>query len=69
VKRHPKMAAGKLQAYWHEGENDLCYNWGEGVPKGDAWMLDHQFKGLAEELRRRGYDLGTLRFSVSKEKP
>jgi len=67
MKRHPKDKSNRLMAYWLDGEKDLYYRWGDGCGKADAWLLDKHFKGLADELQKRGYDVRTMRFTVDKK--
>lgn len=52
---------------------DLVFAWGDGIPSADAWLLNHHLargngprKSLTDELIERGYDITTLRFSISK---
>lgn len=66
--RHPKMKNGRLCAYWIEKEHDLFFNWGDGCSKADAHLLEGNgyFLKLAMELKKRGYNLETLRFTIDK---
>lgn len=63
-----------------EGE-DIYFAWGEGCHKADGGFLSSVFEGerpimragglefqpsLRKELQLRGYDITTLRFSISK---
>ena len=73
--KKPKLVAqyGTL-----DGETDIIISWGPGVSKCDAHLLynvisserkryDGQYdKSLVDELKARGYDIATLRFSVTK---
>lgn len=58
---------------------DICYAAGEGVPNCDTHLLHnflhHQpysqlthefFDSFIDELKKRGYDITTLKFSVEK---
>lgn len=81
--REPKAKPGELKAQWGKlkyDRPDLCYVWGEGVPKCDASLLDYALTGkrhhpmddswspgLIEELEKRGYDITTLKFSIQKK--
>ena len=78
MKRKPKHKDGTIDVYWNEQEDDLGITWGKGVPKCDVNMLFNWFftdilgvdKGdmpVIEELRRRGYDVTTLRMSIKKK--
>lgn len=77
---------GQIKVGWgrepHETP-DICYAWGNGVPKGDANMVMHALsserlrptltgnpqweKSILDELEERGYDLTTLKFSIQKK--
>lgn len=71
----PKLVAqyGKL-----DGETDIIISWGPGIPKCDASLLYNAIcterrlwdgtydKSLIDELKERGYDISTLRFTISK---
>ena len=59
---------------------DLVYVWGEGIPRADAALLHDtlaspRFRPLSqewdmsfmEELKDRGYDIGTLEISISRK--
>lgn len=66
----------------HNGP-DLCYAWGDGCHKADSHLLHNALcaktppsplspnepwlPSLLEELEARGYDITTLRFSISKK--
>ncbi len=56
----------KLRAYWSKGERDIMLHW----PGGESTRADgHYLSGLfdkefTEEMKRRGYDLRTLKFSI-----
>jgi hypothetical protein len=81
--RKPRAKSGQLKAQWgklpHE-EPDLCFAWGDGVPHCDAALLQgflaqkyvkpgtFEFgDSFLEELEKRGYDIKTLKFSISKK--
>lgn len=79
----PRARPGQLKAQWgklKDDNPDICYVWGEGVPKADSHLLHntisskrhHPFDnswsdGFLEELEKRGYDLTTLKFSIEKK--
>jgi hypothetical protein len=64
---------------------DVVYAWGDGVPKGDSWLLYIMLScerakpdlsamdgytvepSLIEQLKARGYDISTLKFSIRKK--
>ncbi len=62
----------RLRVRWHKRERDLLYSFDDF--KSNGGLLCHYFQGirwpqdktLAEELTARGYDLTTLRFTISK---
>jgi hypothetical protein len=79
--RAPKAKPGELVAKWGkvEGMEDVCYAWGDGVSKCDAHLLNsalsakqhRPFDGswspsFLDELKSRGYDITTLKFSIRK---
>jgi hypothetical protein len=74
----PKAKPGELIARWGRPElrqdPDLCYaNGGGGADRSDRRILAEAMEGavifegrnLRQELEARGYDITTLRFSVS----
>jgi hypothetical protein len=79
----PRARVGQLKVKWGsiEGDNpDLCYVWGEGIPKADAGLLHHTLgspryapltqewdQSFLEELGARGYDISTLEISISRK--
>ena len=57
---------------------DLIFAWGDGIARCDAALLNHALtqrrafdvgESLFDELKKRGYDLDTLRFSIKKPDP
>lgn len=76
----PVAKPGQLIAKWgrpsHGELPDLSYAWGaSGAAKSDARILSSAFeecdvfdgKSLRTELEARGYDITTLRFSISQK--
>lgn len=72
-----KPKGPQLLARWSKRERDLLFKWDEGCSKSDGGLL-HSFltfiqwpdnKSLVDELKARGYDLTTLRFSIRKLPP
>lgn len=77
-----KAKPGQLKSQWgridRHNNPDLCYVAGEGVPRCDMRLLDNVFAGerrsydgtiepsFFEELKLRGYDVSTFRFSIQK---
>jgi len=59
-------AKDKLRAYWSKRENDLMLYHPLGMQTVcDAhWLSNMLDKKFTEELRRRGYDPRTLKFSI-----
>ena len=59
-------AKDKLRAYWSRRENDLMLYHPLGMQTvTDAHYLSNMFnKEFTEQLKRRGYDLKTLKFSI-----
>ncbi len=77
MRRAPKAKSGELKMAWGKsaGENsDHHFAWGGGgASKSDANLLSCFFfntklgdKTLIEELKDRGYDLTTIKFSIQK---
>jgi hypothetical protein len=68
-----------LRAAWSKRERDVSFGWPSGPQtKSDGHLLYGHFgyrynydgtpeKSLLDELRDRGYDLKTLRFSIMKD--
>jgi len=65
-----------LRASWDRRERDVSFGWPDGPQvKPDAHMLYGVFayekvydgRTFVEELKRRGYDVTTLRFSIMKD--
>jgi len=74
-KRRLRAKASELLAYYgYDGDGegpDMCVAWGEGIRKGDGGFLlwDVFNPKLVQELVSRGYDLSTMKFSISKAAP
>lgn len=82
--RVPKPKPGELRIYWGKAETydapQVCYNWGDGCSSADARLIDNMLKRefrlangdwdpcIQDELVRRGYDLSTIKFSISKRR-
>lgn len=73
------MKEGRLSASWGytkaQNTEDIYYTNGPGTARADAHLLHYFFdcavegnnkRNLLDELKVRGYDLTTLRFSVDK---
>lgn len=81
--RKLKAKPGELTAGYGRDEYgyvDLGFAWGEGIDSADAsllqWTFTRSYKseldgetepGLLTQLRQRGYDLTTLKFSIQKK--
>lgn len=79
-KRYPsnKQTDGMLKMYWGrlpEGDPDFIFNWGPGCDNTDGHLLHMHFcyprnyrdptaKSLVDDLRARGYDIETIKFSI-----
>jgi len=63
-------AEDKLRVNWSNSENCLMFHWPAGIStKTDAAFLRSVFTAdFTEELRKRGYDLTTFRFSIEPAK-
>ena len=74
---------GQLKLQWgsiERGEpKDVCYVWGDGCSSRDSRLLHWIFccakttfgepeKSFVEQLKERGYDISTIRFSIQKRK-
>lgn len=72
---------GELKAAWgSDGDRnvDLVYAWGDGINKADSWLLyalmsverydsiGNCLPSFKEELIARGYDITSLKFTISK---
>lgn len=79
--RVPTAKPGELKACYGRAERgdspDICYVWGgEGAHKSDGRILSEALehaevfdgKNLRQELEARGYDITTLKFSISQKK-
>lgn len=81
--RTPKPKPGELRLLWgklpHDNP-DILYLWGEGTHKADSRLLHYMFSSkryapggmtpepsFIEELESRGYDITTIKFSISKK--
>lgn len=60
----------KLRAYWSKREDDIMFHWPGGTAtKCDGHYLCRVFtKDVLDELKNRGYDLTTIRFSIEPQK-
>lgn len=56
----------KLKAYWSKKERDLVFEWPDGIStKSDAsWLYTIFNERFLNELKSRGYDVRTIKFSV-----
>jgi len=63
-------AIDKLRAYWSKQENDVMFHWPGGVctTADGHWLYGVFNDSFIEELRRRGYDPTTMKFSVEPQK-
>ncbi len=61
----------KLRVYWSKKEHDLILYRPLGVQtSADAWFLSGFFnQELIDEMKRRGYDITTLKFEISPQFP
>jgi len=77
VRAKPGTLIAKFgRAEGERGEQaSVCYAWGgEGASKADARILSQALEAnkvfedctLVEELKKRGYDITTMKFSISK---
>ena len=80
--RKPQIKDGTLTAEWGKlpyDAPDICFTWGKGCSSADARLLNNALGGkmyseikkdyedsLIEELKARGYDITTLKFSIRK---
>lgn len=61
-----------------DDQPDICYAWGDGTERQDSRLISHVFRrplewegapmgwSFLDELKARGYDLTTIKFSISK---
>lgn len=76
----PKAKPGELIARWGRPERgeapDICYAWGgAGVASSEGRILSaaledapiYEGRSLVEELKSRGFDITTLRFSIKQK--
>ena len=69
-----KPKCPQLSARWSRREKDILFDWDDGIGKPDGHLLYYYLccltspdgKTLVGELKARGYDITTLRFSVRK---
>jgi hypothetical protein len=71
--KHSTTSRPFLRVFWSKRDQDLMFQW-EGTQSRDGHLF-HQWlnhtrgfdgKTLVEELKERGYDIGTLRITVKK---
>lgn len=83
--RGPTSKPGQLKVKWGKlpgDAPDVCVSWGEGCSGRDGNLLlsylctqrprygsTEMYPSLVDELKSRGYDITTLRFSIEKKKP
>lgn len=62
-------ASDKLRAYWSKRESDLVLHWpgGHNTKSDGHWLSGIFDKAFTDELRRRGYDPTTIKFSVEPQ--
>ena len=75
VRAKPGTLIAKFGRAERDDQPSVCYAWGgEGASKADAHILSQALEGndvfencnLVEELKKRGYDITTMKFSISK---
>lgn len=78
--RSPKLKDGQIvfQKGKIDGDVDMCIYW-QGIPRFDRSLVMYylaseninykggEMKSFLQELEERGYDLDTLKFSISKK--
>ena len=58
-----------IELRWSAKEEDIEVTWSKGEHKGAAfYLLDLFGRGFQEEMKKRGYDLKTIKLSINKLK-
>lgn len=59
----------KLRAYWSKRESDIVLHWpgGHGTKSDGHWLSGIFDQKFIDELRCRGYDPTTIKFSVAPQ--
>lgn len=71
-----KAKSNQLKASFSKGENDVVYAWGSECDKTDALVVkqalfdltDSNGQTVVEQLKARGFDIASLKFSIDKAK-
>lgn len=61
------MPKPDIKLRWNKRENDIEVQWEAGHKHTGLYMLDLFNKDVQKELRDRGYDLTTIKFSINKK--
>lgn len=72
MKRPPTRKPKTIRVGWGETKHDsadLFVSWGEGTHCCDARFALSKLSDLAEEMKKRGYSVPSLRFEITKQKP
>lgn len=57
-----------IRIRWNKKEKDIEVSWNAGSGKDAGFFLDLIPKRILDEIIKRGYDLETIKFSISKGK-
>lgn len=67
--KRPQQLPNRIAIKWaktREERQDLYVSWGDGAFKADARYALDSISVMAEELKKRGYDITTLKFEIRK---
>jgi hypothetical protein len=69
MKRPPRKKPNTIQVNWSKlphSSPDYVVAWGEGCFSYDARLAMAAISSLGDELKERGYDITTIRFSIQR---
>jgi hypothetical protein len=58
-----------IEIKWSKREQDIQVNWNAGCKGTACYILDMFNKKFQEEMKGRGYDLNSIKFSMNKLNP
>lgn len=56
-----------IRMKWNKKESDIEINWNAGSGRDAGFFIDLFKKNVQEEIKARGYDLETMKFSITKK--
>lgn len=67
----PRPKSGQIKASYgklRDQPEDIIVAWGDGVSRADRACVLHAMSELGKEMASRGFDVRSLRFSITKNR-